>query len=77
MMPSTHGAEIKLQASVLKELSGGDEDLVMKLIDKLSPELRDIINGYKAQDNRLPSADEIIWVVGEHHNLDPHDFNRL
>jgi hypothetical protein len=77
MTTCTHRAEIRLQAAVLYELSGGDNPIVIKLIDKLAPELREIINGFEIKENRLPTADEIIWIVGEHHKLDPHCVNRL
>ena len=72
-----HGAETRLQAGVLRELSGGDNTIVMKLIDKISPELREIITDFETKDGRLPSADEMIWIIGEHHKLDPHYVSRL
>ena len=78
LMPaSIHGSETQLQASVLKILSGGDNDIVMKLIDKISVELRAIITDFEKRDGRLPTADEIIWIIGEHHKVDPRYVDRL
>jgi len=72
-----HGAETQLQANVLRKLSGGDNTIVIKLIDKISPELRAIITDFETRDARLPTADEIIGIIGKHHKLDPHYVNRL
>jgi vesicle coat complex subunit len=77
MPANIHGAETQLQASVLRILSGGDNDIVMKLIYKLSAELRTIITGFEQRDGRLPTADEIIWIIGEHHKVDPRYVDRL
>ncbi|MBI9020887.1 MAG: hypothetical protein JEZ10_06510 [Verrucomicrobia bacterium] len=74
---SVHGAETRLQASVLMALSGGDNAVVMMLIDKISPEVRAIITDFEKRDNRLPTADEIIWILGEHHRLNPRYVDRL
>lgn len=71
------GAETRIQADVLRTLSGGDNAVVMRLIDKLSPELRAIITDFQKRNGRLPTTDEIIWIVGEHHNLDPRHVARL
>jgi hypothetical protein len=70
-------AETQLQAIVLGVLSGGDNAIVMQLIDKISPEVRDIITGFEDKDGRLPTADEVIWILGEHHELDPRYVDRL
>jgi len=72
-----HGAETRLQALVLRTLSGGDNVLVMKLIEKISPEVRSIITDFEKRDGRLPTADEIIWIIGEHHKIDPRYVDRL
>ncbi|MDD3276745.1 MAG: hypothetical protein PHP93_06830 [Kiritimatiellales bacterium] len=72
-----HGAEIQLQACVLNALSGGDNVLVMKLIDKISPEVRAIITDFEKKGCRLPTPDEIIWIIGEHHKLDPRYVDHL
>jgi len=69
--------EMRVQAEVLTELSGGDEGTVMSLINNLSPEMREIITGFEQEQNRVPSAQEIIFVLGEHHGFDPHDAQRL
>lgn len=71
------GEETRLQANVLRILSGGDNDIVMKLIDKISAEVRAIITDFEMQDDRLPTADEIIWIIGEHHKIDPRYVDRL
>lgn len=71
------GEETQVQAKVLRTLSGGDNAIVMKLIDKISPEIRTIIIDFEKQDGRLPTADEIIWIIGEHHKLDPRYVDRL
>ncbi len=72
-----HAAETQLQAIVLDMLSDGDNVVVMQLIDKISPEVRDIITGFENKDGRLPTPDEIIWILGEHHKLDPRYVDRL
>jgi hypothetical protein len=72
-----HGEETRLQAAVLTTLSGGDNTIVMQLIDRISPELRSIITSFEERDHRLPTADEIIWILGEHHRLNPRYVDRL
>lgn len=71
------GEETQVQARVLKTLSGGDNNIVMKLIDKISPEIRAIITDFEQKDHRIPTADEIIWIIGEHHKLDPRYVDNL
>jgi hypothetical protein len=77
MLSDMSGEETQVQAKVLRTLSGGDNDIVMKLIDRISPEVRTIINEFEKQDGRLPTADEIIWIIGEHHKVDPRYVDRL
>lgn len=73
----SRGKETQVQARVLKTLSGGDNEIVMKLIDKISPEIRAIITDFEQKDSRIPTADEIIWIIGEHHKLDPRYVDNL
>jgi hypothetical protein len=71
------GKETQVQAEVLRILSGGDNSIVMKLIDRVSSEVRTIITEFEKQNGRIPEADEIIWITGEHHKLDPRYVDRL
>jgi len=76
-MDDLNGETILLQAEVLAILSNRDDAVVMKLIDRISPEVRAIIRDFKKQKGRLPTADEIIWIIGEHHKLDPRYVDQL
>lgn len=69
--------EIVEQAKVLKELSGGDETMVVIIIGKIAPEMRDILNHLEALYDRPPTSSEIIWEIGVRHGFDPHNINKL
>jgi hypothetical protein len=80
--PTSHpmgiaGKEIRVQTEVLSVLSRGDNNIAMKLIEKVSPEIRTIITGFEKKDGRIPTADEIIWIIGEHHKLNPRYVDNL
>ncbi len=72
-----NGKETQVQAEVLRALSDGDNVIVMKLIDKISPEVRAIITDFEKQNDRIPTSDEIIWIIGKHHKLDPRYVDRI
>lgn len=77
-MESRRQEEIQVQASVLKSLTNSDDPTIMQLVHpdskiSISQELRWILNDFYQQHSRVPSSDELIWIVGVHHGLDPRD----
>lgn len=69
--------EMREQAKALAELSHGDDATAMELIGKLGGELRSIINEFEAEHGVVPTAEDLIWILGVHHHLDPHNVQAL
>lgn len=62
--------EMFCQCQVLRDLSGGDSDIALQLIEQLAVEMRAIINSYESKFDRVPSGEEIIWVMSERRKSD-------
>ena len=58
--------EIINQAEALSVMHGD----VLGLIDRHAEEFRAIINDFKEKFNRVPTADELIWIASEHAHKD-------
>jgi hypothetical protein len=63
--------EIRVQGEVLRDLSRGNASVLLELINRIAGEMRDILMGFEAQHKRVPTAAEIVWILGEHHCFDP------
>jgi len=69
--------EMVIQATVLRELSGGDNKLVMELARKIAPELSKTIVEEADRTGVAPTVENIIGELQKHHGYDVHDVNRL
>lgn len=54
------------QCECLKRLKGE----VLELIDKYAVELRDIICEHEEKTGEVPTGDELVWILCEHHGQD-------
>lgn len=77
MESGSRRTEITVQAEVLKRLSGGDEAIVTQLIDHISPMVRAIIAEETAKTGQTPTADVIVWRLGEIYKMDPRQVDDL
>jgi len=64
---------MKSQIQALQSLSGGDESIFKVLISIFGADFRQILDGYNVKFHRPPTADELIWIAGEHAHRDPRD----
>ena len=63
--------EIACQASLYKELVGNyDVKFQNKIMTLWNEEVREIIDQFEDQMDRVPSGDEIIWVMSERRHKD-------
>ena len=58
--------EIVEQGRCLSKMCGDE----MNLIAEHAEEFREIINGFKKELGRIPTAEEILWIVCEHAGKD-------
>ena len=70
-MDTSSRKEILNQANALSELAGGDDKLVVKLIEYFGEDFRRIINEYEEEFGSVPTPDQVIWISGVHMDEDP------
>lgn len=63
-------AEKNVQYNVLKYLSGGDNDVVIKLIDLLGGYFRKVIKEFR-QDGKIPNEEELLKYTAKYYGEDP------
>jgi hypothetical protein len=37
-------------------------------INAIAGEMRDILNSFEDEHNRVPTCDEIVWILSDHHH---------
>ena len=58
--------EILSQAEAFKKIHGN----ILDMIDKYAKDFRQIIIDFEKQFNRVPTADDLLWISSEHHGRD-------
>ena len=73
MKPSgefTLSQECKCQVEMVSALVNNDENLVLELLTEFGDAMRKIVSSYERNLGRLPTADEIKWVLSEQKRRD-------
>ena len=66
-----HGQKAQIEA--LRMLSNGDDSIVTILMAVFGRPFRDIIDEYEVKLGREPTAEDLIWITGDHWHEDPRE----